>query len=341
MPARAERPRTAPRPATAHAAGPRRATAWRVERSAIVVGTYPPTQCGLATYTDHLRGAMTTRGWDVGVVRLTQPGDLPPVVPVVANWDRLSGAGLDDAVLTCETTSVVLLQHEYGIYPGADGRDVLDLVHRCAPPIISVLHTVLADPTRSQRAVLDQLMDRSAVVTVHTEVARSRLLGVHGVDPRRVAIVPHGATPNLAGSARTASPTVLTWGLLGPGKGIEHGIAAIARLREAGLDVRYVVAGETHPNVRATEGERYRNGLARQARHAGVGDLVEFDPGYRDWASLRALVRSATLVLLPYDSHDQVTSGVLVEALAAGKPVVATAFPHALEVASTGAALVV
>jgi glycosyltransferase involved in cell wall biosynthesis len=166
---------------------------------------------------------------------------------------------------------------------------------------------------------------------------------VHRLDPRRVDVIPHGATPNLGDPPVAGSPlpVVLTWGLLGPGKGIETGIAAVAGLHRAGVDVRYVVAGETHPHVRAREGERYRRGLIALARRHGVDELVEFDARYRDWESLRALVRSSTLVLLPSESRDQVTSGVLVEALAAGKPVVATAFPHAVEVAPTGAVLVV
>jgi glycosyltransferase involved in cell wall biosynthesis len=165
----------------------------------------------------------------------------------------------------------------------------------------------------------------------------------HDIDPSGVVVVPHGARVNLSGPPGLVSerPIVLTWGLLGPGKGIELGIEAVAKLRETGIEVSYVVAGETHPNVRAREGERYRESLAALARLHSVEDLVQFDDQYRDWESLRAIVRSATVVLLPYESRDQVTSGVLVEALAAGKPVVATSFPHAVELAQSGAVSVV
>ena len=125
---------------------------------------------------------------------------------------------------------------------------------------------------------------------------------------------------------------MITWGLLGPGKGIEHGIKAVAALAGRGLRVRYLVVGQTHPNVLAEQGELYRDGLRSLAADLGVADLVELDDGYHEWSRLQALVRGSALVLLPYDSREQVTSGVLVEALASAKPVVATAFPHALEV---------
>jgi glycosyltransferase involved in cell wall biosynthesis len=133
-----------------------------------------------------------------------------------------------------------------------------------------------------------------------------------------------------------SAPSILTWGLIGPGKGIEHGIAAVARLRKLGIDVEYVVSGATHPNVLADDGEAYRYQLLMLSRHLGVDDLVRFDGHYRSREEQDQIISDASIVLLPYDSHEQVTSGVLVEALAAGKPVIATRFPHALELEPSG-----
>ena len=104
---------------------------------------------------------------------------------------------------------------------------------------------------------------------------------------------------------------------------------------------RYLIAGRTHPKVLAADGEAYRNARAEQARLGGVADSVAFDASYRDVSSLTALVQSSAVVVLPYDSTDQVTSGVLVDAIASGRPVVATAFPHAVELLATGAGIVV
>jgi glycosyltransferase involved in cell wall biosynthesis len=133
----------------------------------------------------------------------------------------------------------------------------------------------------------------------------------------------------------------LTWGLLGPGKGIEHTIHALALLRDVIPAPRYTIAGVTHPKVFAAQGDQYRRSLVRRSSTLGIAESVTFDDTYRDVAQLTRFVASATAVVLPYDSRDQVTSGVLVDALAAGRPVIATAFPHAVELLSSGAGIVV
>lgn len=312
----------------------------------MLVGTYPPTECGIATHTANLQCALEDAGIRASVIRLLDPADAvgPAREEVAAIWRRGLSAGLDDALLATAGADAVIVQHEFGIYPGLHGEQVIDFVDNCGCPVLTVLHTVLPDPNARQRMIIDALAERSSLLIVHTEAARSRLLETHQLDPAHVVVIPHGASPNLRGPRLISSeePLLLTWGLLGPGKGIEHGIEAVALMRAAdGLDVRYLIAGETHPNVRLQQGEQYRDGLRALAARRGVADLVDFDDRYRDWDSLHALVRSADVVLVPYDSRDQVTSGVLVEALAAGKPVVSTAFPHAVELESTGAVVVV
>lgn len=311
----------------------------------VLVGTYPPTECGIATHTANLRSAMEAVGIRSSVIRLVEPGvDAgPDRADVRAVWRRGAPQGLVDALAAVDDVDAVVVQHEYGIYAGCDGEEVVDFVARCTKPVVTVLHTVLPEPTTRQRRIIDQLALHSVVLVVHTEAARHRLLATHQLEPAAVVVIPHGASLNLC-EPEPAAPTVpvlLTWGLLGPGKGIEHGIEAVALLRERGRAVRYLISGETHPNVRRQQGEQYRDALRALAMRRGVTDLIEFDDRYRDWDSLRALVRGATIVVVPYDSRDQVTSGVLVEALASGKPVVSTRFPHALELEATGAVSVV
>jgi glycosyltransferase involved in cell wall biosynthesis len=165
----------------------------------------------------------------------------------------------------------------------------------------------------------------------------------------KVCIIAHGA-PAIqitterrpgAGQPSAGQLTVLTWGLLGPGKGIEWGIEAMAMLRDLRPVPHYVIAGQTHPKVALHAGDAYRDRLREQVRQAELGPWISFDGQYRDDNALAALIRSADVVLLPYDSTEQVTSGVLIEAVAAGKPVVATRFPHARELLAGGAGLVV
>jgi glycosyltransferase involved in cell wall biosynthesis len=175
-----------------------------------------------------------------------------------------------------------------------------------------------------------------------TATARRRVIALYGADPAAVRTIPHGAVDHRRAAGKRASgtrPLVLTWGLLGPGKGIEWAIDALPGLRD--LNPRYLVLGATHPRVLEREGHAYRHGLSRHARALGVSDLLELDDTYLPVADLFDVVASADLVLLPYDSREQVTSGVLIEAVAAGRPVVSTAFPHAVELLTDGAGLVV
>lgn len=310
----------------------------------IIVGTYPPTRCGLATFTANTRrgllAADPTR--DVAVLRVgAPPDDLEQKVEVHATWPH--GGASFAAAAACDDFDVVLLQHEFGIYNGVHGAAVLDFAGHLRVPLVTVLHTVLVEPKGMQRSIIEELAARSAGLIVLCEAAADRLADRYRVDARLVTAIPHGADLNFGPEPTRCRrpPMVLTWGLIGPGKGIEHAIKAVADLAGRGLRVRYVVAGQTHPKVLAAEGERYRCQLRKLAQQLGVGDLIDLDDRYRSWSDLHALVRECDLVVLPYDSREQVTSGVLVEALASGKPLVSTAFPHAVEVVADRAGIVV
>ena len=310
-----------------------------------LVSTYPPTVCGLATFTSNLSAAIAApeSGWSAVVVRIMDRAEADVHEEVVAQWITGDRASLSRAVASIESSDAVVLQHEYGLFGGSDGQDVLELIDAVQVPLVAVLHTVLCDPSLHQRHILDQVMAAASLTVVQSQAARRRLIAVHGADAEHIVVVPHGAAANFVGPLLSdiERPTVLTWGLLGPGKGIEHGISAVALLQQRSPAPVYVVAGQTHPKVLAAQGERYRHELQDQSRALGIADRVCFDGSYRDWESLRALVRSVDVVLLPYDSRDQVSSGVLVEAIASGKPVVATRFPHAEELLSQGAGLTV
>lgn len=307
------------------------------------LSTFPPTQCGLATFTAALLHHL---------VEVT-PGARGRVVRVLADTDRPRGAtppvvhemaagGVEASAEALNDCDVVVVQHEYGIYAGRDGEDVLGVLARLRVPVIVVLHTVLTEPTPGQRRVLEDVVGHADAVVTMSVAARDRLLAGYAVArPEDVVVIPHGALPVDAPpfAPRTGRPLILTWGLLGRGKGVEWGISALGMLRD--LNPRYLVAGQTHPKVLASEGEAYRTHLRERAAAFGVADLVEFDATYRPVDALAELVGRADVVLLPYESSEQVTSGVLIEAVGAGRPVVATRFPHAVELLAGGAGLVV
>jgi glycosyltransferase involved in cell wall biosynthesis len=304
------------------------------------LSTYPPTLCGLATFNAALYNELVLNESDAGrVVRVvdtpqTQVGD--EVVAQLVNGELGS---IHRAVRVLNEFDVTIVQHEYGIYGGPDGDEILTVLSKLAVPSIVVLHTVLAVPTNHQREVLEEIVALASAVVTMTTTARMRLETGYAVDMSKVSVIPHGAPvvrPGLTAAFKTVQPTILTWGLIGPGKGIEWGIRAMNELRDMNPMPRYLVAGQTHPKVLAREGEAYRNSLTELIQELGLGANVVLDNHYRHTAALVELINSADVVLLPYDSTEQVTSGVLIEALAALKPVVATPFPHAVELLSDG-----
>ena len=365
--------------------------------SIALVGTYPPTQCGLATFTRSSAMAMS-QDRRVGVIELLDVPRGNAASIVAGSWLRGNRQSMLAAAAALRTFDAVILEHEFGIYGGTDGDEALDLARLLPIPIVSVIHTVLEQPSSHQRFILEELTQRCDAVVTLTETGRRRLLSSISIEPSKVFVIPHGAhevrsrystftggsvsflqmlkpseelgnqSTSVSSSNPSSSPmkwdrsnlpfanlvwpatqqpkrdqpkVILTWGLLGPGKGLEYAIDALALLKDLGQAPEYWIVGETHPKVREASGEAYRESLVNRAIEAGVRHLVKFFGGYRDLTALHELIMQADLVVLPYESREQVTSGVLVEAIAAGLPVVATDFPHARELLVQGCGLVV
>ncbi len=311
------------------------------------LSTYPPTRCGLATFTEALAASIVRPSDEAFIVRVTDEaspaeprGNRGFPVSTMLNGDSRSIAA---AARMLNTADIAVIQHEYGIYGGTDGDEVLAILDALQVPIIVVLHIVLTEPSANQKRVLEQVIRRSTVAVVMTEAARGYLRDHYLVDTSAVSVIPHGfrPIPQSRASRPEDHPTVLTWGLIGPGKGIEWGIRAFAELRDLDPRPRYRVLGQTHPKVFANDGDVYRDRLLATIESLGLGDSVTIDDRYLTAEDIARSVLAANLVLLPYDSRVQVTSGVLQEAVGAGKPVVATAFPHAIELLAGGAGIVV
>jgi len=319
---------------------------WGSDPSIGFVSTYPPTVCGLANFSASLLGAIAeNRGSreGLGVVSLADSASGTSVGDVVYRHERGNQESLETAVEHLNAFDVVSVQHEFGIFGGPDGDEAVTIAAALEVPAVVTFHTVLNHPSDQQRAIVERLGLITAHSVVMSRTALHRLTTRYRVDPGRVQVIPHGADARFSGPSLAAGdrPLVLTWGLIGPGKGLETSIEAFAGLTDLDPLPRYLIAGATHPNVRESQGERYRDSLVALVHELGLGKVVEFDDRYLDRAVLARLVRSADLVVLPYASLEQVTSGVLVEAIAASKPVIATAFPHALELLAGGAGITV
>jgi glycosyltransferase involved in cell wall biosynthesis len=246
---------------------------------------------------------------------------------------------------------VVLLQHEYGIFGGRDGEYVLSFAEALAQPLVVTLHTVLSEPTAHQAEVLTELCARAELVIVMTDTAL-RLLVEGGACPEeKVRVVPHGAPTRLtrraAGDAdsRTAAPyrradgrfLISTFGLISPGKGLETVIEALPSMIARHPEIRYVIAGRTHPDVAHREGERYRLMLERRVLELDLGANVEFDDRFLALDELSDLLAATDVFVTPYRNREQIASGALTFALAAGCGIVSTPYWYAQDMLASGA----
>jgi glycosyltransferase involved in cell wall biosynthesis len=290
-----------------------------------IVSPLPPTARGVATFSTALAAGLAAYGAAVEVLR----------------------CGSDGAPDALRDVDVAIVEHDGSTVSGRDGEDVIVLLDALSVPSIVVVHTLSRCPTPHQRFVLEGVCDAADAVVVTTEYARRRLRDDFDVDGARISVIPRGATvvPSDAFAPVERCPgaglRLLTWGRFGPGKGIEWAIDALASLSEVRPRPCYVVAGATHPKVQATCGEAYRMMLMKRCWRSGACRSVSFDDSDRDLPALIRLISGADIVVLPYDSDDRVTSGVLVDAVACGRPVIATAFPQAIELLSSGAGVVV
>lgn len=308
-----------------------------------LVSTYPPTKCGIGKYSASLVRALerVAPEVEVEVVRLV------PDHPNHRVSDRAVLEIVPDLPLSIRAAArrlnrcdLVIVQHEFGIFGRRDGESVMDLMHMLQPPVVAVLHTVPAQPSPGQLRVLSALAGTSQLVTI-SAAARDGLRRHEIAHPDDVTVIPHGADWDPAPTSRTARHRLITWGLLGPGKGLERAIAALPYLRDLDPMPTYHIVGRTHPNIARIQGFAYRRSLETMTAELGVEDMVTFVDRYLTERELQGMAHRSGIVVIPYDNSEQISSGVLTEAVAAGRPVVSTRFPHAEEMLRTGAGLVV
>lgn len=308
-----------------------------------VVSTFPPTRCGIGRFASSFVSSIAAAdpSVDIEVIRLQcDRGARVARGRVVMEVDPNSDVGIRAAIRHLNQCTVAVIQHEFGIFGGDDGSTVVDLVAGLQVPAVVVLHTVLSNPTPRQRGIVEEL-SRRAVVVVMCESA-ARILDRHySVATSSVEVISHGAQWQAQPLNHQPRRELVTWGLLGPGKGIERSLQAVALLRDIDPPVRYRIIGRTHPTVAARHGFGYRRLLEDLAESLGINHLVEFVDRYVSDEELFDLVSRSDVVVVPYDNQDQVSSGVITEAMGIGRPVVATRFPYSEELLAPGPGLIV
>jgi glycosyltransferase involved in cell wall biosynthesis len=315
-----------------------------------IVSTYPPRACGIGTFAADVRAALM--GLD-GV----ESAELVAVLNEPSSPQRRGLLGTiaqsvrGDYVRTARMLGrldidVVLLQHEYGIFGGRDGEYVLSFAQELAQPLVVTLHTVLSEPTPHQAEVLTELCAEAELVTVMTATALELLVASGACSEEKVRVVPHGAPARLvarAGAgqdqsrARTDGFRLSTFGLISPGKGLETAIEALPAVLERHPEVVYTVAGRTHPDIAHREGERYRLMLERRVHELGLDANVEFDDRFLSLEQLSDLLAATDVFVTPYRNREQISSGALSFALAAGCGVVSTPYWYAQDMLASGA----
>jgi len=314
-----------------------------------VIGNHLPRQCGIATFTTDLCDAIAAEygavGLSVVAVNDTQSSYVYPTrVRFQVFQDDLLSYQAAAGFINSSNVDLVCLQHEYGIFGGYAGSYVLQLLQQLAMPVVTTLHTVLREPDLNQRVVMQQIAARSDRLIVMSAFSSHVLQDVFGVPSEKIDLIPHGipdlpfVEPDVYKDSLSigGKAVLLTFGLLSPNKGFESVIQALPRILSRHKDVVYVIAGATHPQVRAREGDRYRLQLQALARELGVEENVVFHNRFFSPQEMASLVGSADIYITPYCHEAQAVSGTLAYALGAGKAIISTPYWHAAELLSEG-----
>jgi glycosyltransferase involved in cell wall biosynthesis len=325
--------------------------------SIALIGTCPPRQCGIATFSSDLERALKSADPSVLIqwAAINEATSIHPYGPEV-RWRIRQGSPRDYEAaaehLNRAAIDVVSLQHEFGLYgtwgdPFEDHlTGFLDVLEK---PLVTTLHSVLPDPSPSIYAAVQRIVQRSRRIVVMAERARSLLIDDYDVLPSKVCVVPHGVPPvEPRGRTRvkeqldlTGRTIITTFGLVDPRKGLEYMIEAMQTVRRYDPQALYLIVGKTHPELVRREGETYRRHLWQLVVDLALERHVNFVDEYLTQAQIVEYLLASDVYVTPYLDPKQITSGTLAYALGAGKAIVSTPYPHAVEVLSDGRGILV
>jgi glycosyltransferase involved in cell wall biosynthesis len=319
-------------------------------RNVAFLSTYPSRECGLATFTQDL------------VRELDKVGLLnkPKVIAVSNNEYSYSDRVImelwqhdrDSYIKTAEDINnsnieLLVIEHEYGIFGGEAGEYILDLVDKLQIPFVTTLHTVLPKPSDKQKEILKLLGKKSAKVITMTKNTKPVLESVYDIDPSKIEVIHHGVPYRILESrdnlkekhGLSGRSVVSTFGLLSPGKGLEYGIEAIAKVAKEHKDIVYLILGQTHPCVKKKSGEEYREKLMELVDRLGIREHVWFVDKYLTKDEIIHYLQLSDIYMTPYLGRDQAVSGPLAYAVGYGRVIVSTPYSYAKEMLSEGRGL--
>jgi glycosyltransferase involved in cell wall biosynthesis len=323
-------------------------------RRIALIGNSLPRRCGIATFTTDLQRAISTSrpNLETCIVAMTDHGqayDYPASVAFQIRDDAIEDYVRAADFLNAGRFDIACLQHEFGIFGGEAGASILELLSRLTMPVVTTLHTVLAEPSADQRAVMERIVEGSSRIIVMANKGRELLRSVYRVPDEKIEVIAHGipdfpfVEPDVAKARLGFSGrfVVLTFGLLSPSKGIEVMIDAMPSILKRRPGAVYVVLGATHPNLVRDQGEAYRESLMTRVRELGIEKQVVFLDKFVDQSTLLEFISMCDVYVTPYLNEAQMTSGTLAYSFGLGKPVVSTPYWHARELLADGRGVLV
>jgi len=311
----------------------------------VCLSTFPPRQCGLATFTADLTNAIDQMFGPsvkskIVAMNLSEVSHFPypdKVILQISQPREEDYVNAANKLNQLKEVKLVNIQHEFGIFGGEYGSHLLLFLKKLQKPIVTTFHTVLPDPDERMRDIVAAIMKYSKGIIVMTHSSREILKKDYGLDPDRIQVIPHGIhhvpyrTSKYAKSALGFYGKLIlsTFGFLNPSKGIEYVIEALPAVVEKFPNVRFLVAGVTHPAVLGQEGETYRNFLIKKVYELGLSNYVSFYNTYFVVNKLLQFLEATDVYLSTSLNPNQAVSGTLSYALGSGRPVISTAFAQA------------
>lgn len=321
------------------------------------MGTYPPRECGIATFNqDLLRSSQLFLGESISckVAAMNLSSLDTYTYPPEVEWkidqnNKREYVDLAKKFNQSPLVTGIIIQHEYGIYGGLDGDNLLTFIETCRKPIVVTLHTVLPEPSQNMKRVTERIIKRANIVVVLTQSSKEILEKLYFGAAEKVYVIPHGihgtkftTTTWAKKKLKLEVATVLsTFGLLSRGKGIEYVIQALPAIVKKHPSIVYLILGETHPVVRRKEGESYRKELAKLVTKLHLKKHVKFYDQYLVLTDLIEFLKATDIYVSTSINPNQAVSGTLSYALGTGRAVVSTEFAQAKEIVTEEAGLLV
>ncbi|MCV9385978.1 glycosyltransferase [Reichenbachiella ulvae] len=315
------------------------------EEQLLVITSFPPRKCGIATYSADLIQAIDekyTRDFTVGICALLKEddqNDYPSEVKYFLKTEiKEDYTRLAEAINEDKSICAVYLQHEFGLYGGELGSYLIDLLEKLKVPVITTFHTILSDPSEERKTIVQQIAERSAQLILMTKRSASILQSDYQIDEDKITIIPHGThliKPRKIQKLENVpfpDKTILsTFGLISEGKSIETALDALPSIADKFPNVLYLIIGKTHPEVLAVEGEKYRDFLRDRVKELKIDKHVLFINKFLALKILLEYLQRTDIYLFTSKDPQQAVSGTLAYAMSAGCPVVSTPIPHSLE----------